>query len=81
MIFMGKIDSGGRIVIPAEIRKDMKVGSGDDIMFHFKDGELKILNPKETIEKIRAKAKKLKKPGENVTDDFLRLRKEYSGDL
>ncbi len=81
MIYMGKIGDGGRIVIPAEIRKDMKVNSGDNIMFYFKDGELKILNPKETIEKIRIKAKKLKKPGESVTDEFLKSRKEYSGDL
>ena len=81
MIQIGKMGDGGRVIIPAVIRKSMKVNSGDNIMFYYKDGELKILNPKETIEKIRAKAQKLKKIGENVTDDFLKSRKEYSGDL
>ena len=55
MIQMGKMGDSGRVVIPAIIRKYMQVNSGDNIMFSYKDGELKILNPKETKQELKLK--------------------------
>lgn len=81
MFQMGKIGDGGRIVIPAIIRKNMKVNSGDNIIFSYKNGELSISNPKDFIEKIRDKAVKLKKPNQSMTDEFIKWRKKDSGDL
>ena len=71
----------GRIVIPASLRKELDVKSGDKLVVNVKDGELRIYNQKKSIERIRKKAQKLKKSGENIVDDFLKKRKDYSGDV
>lgn len=71
----------GRIVIPASLRKELDVKSGDKLVVNVKDGELRIYNQKKSIERIRQKAQKLKKTGENIVDDFLKKRKDYSGDV
>lgn len=81
MIQSGTIDASGRVVIPAAIRKEMRLDADRNILFSWKNGELKIVNPTDFIEKIREKAVKLKKPGESVTDEFIKWRKKDSGDL
>lgn len=73
------VGDSGRFVIPASIRKDLNIKSGDKLMIKIKDGEMRIFDPKKSIEKIREKAMKMKKPGVNMVDEFLKFRKEEWG--
>ncbi len=81
MIQTGKIDGSGRIIIPAAIRNEMKLDAGDRVLFSCENGELRIFNSEDFIEKIREKAVKLKGKGQNMTDEFIKWRKKDSGDL
>ena len=70
----------GRIVIPSAIRKELGFEEGEELLIRLKDGELNMISRKRALDRILEKAKKLKKTGENVTDKFLKSRKEYSGE-
>lgn len=75
------VGKSGRIVIPAACRKELNLKEGDKYTLKIKDGDIYLLNKKKSLEKIRAYMKTLKKPGESMVDEFLKFRKEDSGDL
>jgi len=40
-----KISEGGRVVIPAEYRKQLGLEVGDEVIIRFVDGEIRIFTP------------------------------------
>lgn len=76
-----KIDGNGRIVIPAALRKVLNIDIGEDLIISIKDDSINISSKKKALSRLREKAQKLKKPGQNMVDEFLKFRKEDSGDL
>jgi AbrB family looped-hinge helix DNA binding protein len=73
-----KIDSAGRIVIPAEMRAAMMVKPGDTLSAHVEDGELRIVSPAAALKRVQAFARKWKAehPGESVVDELIAERRE-----
>lgn len=73
-----KIDSAGRIVIPAEMRVAMMVKPGETVVAHVVDGEFRIVSPAVALKRVQAFARKWKAehPGENVVDDLIAERRE-----
>jgi AbrB family looped-hinge helix DNA binding protein len=49
-----KIGVGGRIVLPAEFRKAMGVGPGDEVIVVLDGGEVRILTPRQAIARAQA---------------------------
>lgn len=52
-----KIDTAGRIVIPAEMRTAMRIRPGDTLSARVVDGELQILSADVALERVRAHAR------------------------
>ncbi len=48
------IGAGGRIVIPAEFRREIGVDTGDEVILRFVDGEIHILTRSQAIRKAQA---------------------------
>ncbi len=73
-----KINSAGRVVIPAEMRAAMLVEPGDTLSAHVEDGELRIVSPKAALKRVQAFARKWKAehPGESVVDELIAERRE-----
>ncbi|CAG1010294.1 MAG: AbrB/MazE/SpoVT family DNA-binding domain-containing protein [Rhizobiaceae bacterium] len=73
-----KIDSAGRIVIPAEMRAAMMVKPGETVVAHVVDGEFRIVSPAVALKRVQAFAKKWKveHPGESVVDELIAERRE-----
>ena len=73
-----KIDSAGRIVIPAEMRAAMMVKPGDTVVAHVVDGEFHIVSPAVALKRVRAFARKWKAEhaGESVVDELIAERRE-----
>jgi AbrB family looped-hinge helix DNA binding protein len=55
-----KIDSAGRIVIPAEMRAAMLVKPGDTVTARVEDGEFRIVSPDVALKRVQAFARKWK---------------------
>lgn len=75
-----KLGDGGRFVIPAAMREAMGVKPGDNLVMHVEDGELRVRGWREVMRRIQEEARKFKKPGESVVDEFLRERRKMWGE-
>jgi AbrB family looped-hinge helix DNA binding protein len=73
-----KIDSAGRVVIPAEMRAAMMVKPGDTVTAQIVDGEFRIVSPAVALKRVQAFARKWKAehPGESVVDELIAERRE-----
>lgn len=70
------IGEGGRLVIPAALRKAIGVGPGDVVLLRVGSGELTVTSQEGAIRKIQKRLATLKKPGESLVDEFLAQRRE-----
>ena len=48
-----KIGRGGRIVLPAQIRKALGVTTGDDLILSLRDGEVRMFTRREAIRRAQ----------------------------
>lgn len=79
------VGGGGRIVIPAAMRKALGVDTGDEVLLSLVDGEVRISTRLGNIEKIRAMVRARIPEGVSVVDEFLKEKyaeaeREYARD-
>src|SRR5262245_37426669 len=70
------IGEGGRLVIPAEMRKAMGITPGDTVSLRLEEGALRVVSPKMAREAVQKFALKWKKHGTSEVDEFLAERRE-----
>lgn len=76
-----KITKGGRIVIPAQFRKEMGLQPGDEVILSVVDGEMRIQPRKEAIKEARAIVRKHIRKGRSLVKELSReRRKEAAND-
>lgn len=75
-----KLAEGGRFVIPAAMREAMGVAPGDKLILCVEDGELRVRGQRAAIKRAQRIARKYKKPGENIVDEFLQERRKLWGE-
>lgn len=73
-----KIDSAGRIVIPAEMRAAMMVKPGDTVTARVVDGEFRIVSPGVALKRFRAVGREWRKnhPDVDLVDELIADRRE-----
>jgi AbrB family looped-hinge helix DNA binding protein len=73
-----KIDSAGRIVIPAEMRAAMMVKPGDTVTAEVVNGEFRIVSPEVALKHVQASARKwkAKHPGVDLVEELIADRRE-----
>jgi AbrB family looped-hinge helix DNA binding protein len=49
-----RIDRGGRLLVPARLRRELGVGPGDAVVLEIKEGELHVRPYKKAIEEAQA---------------------------
>jgi len=70
------IGEGGRLVIPADMRRAMGIKPGDTVSLRLEEGALKVVSPKMALEAVRKLARTLKEPEVSEVDEFLAERRE-----
>jgi antitoxin PrlF len=55
----GKIVSGGRLQLPAELRRQLGLQDGDDVVMQVIDNELRIRSQREGVRRIQERFSKL----------------------
>jgi AbrB family looped-hinge helix DNA binding protein len=73
-----KIDSAGRIVIPAEMRAAMLVKPGDTVTARVVDGEFRIVSPEAALRRFQEVGRKWreKNPGVDLVEELIADRRE-----
>lgn len=65
-----KIADGGRLVIPAEYRREMGINIGDEVIIRFENGELRISTRAEAVKRAQEKIRRHIKPGRSLVDEL-----------
>ena len=50
----GRVVSGGRLQIPADVRRELGLTDGDSVSFEVIDGELRVRSTKSALTRVRA---------------------------
>lgn len=67
----GKLVSGGRLQVPADIRRALDLGDGDTVTMRVVDGELRVLPTKGAIERIQAIVRRYVPEGVSLVDELI----------
>jgi AbrB family looped-hinge helix DNA binding protein len=70
-----KIAQGGRVVIPAELRKALGVGVGDTMVIELDGDELRLRSQKAMIKRIQAIVRKYVPPEASLSDELIQERR------
>lgn len=76
------VGEGGRLVIPAELRKLMELSPGEGVALRVVDGVLHVVSATMALKRVQAIASKLRKPGVSLVDEFIadRLAEQRASD-
>lgn len=64
------ITKSGRIVIPAEFRRELGLQTGDEVILRLIDGEVRIRTRREAIKEAKAIVRKHVKKGRSLVDEL-----------
>lgn len=73
-----RVTQGGRIVIPAEMRKQLGIEIGDDVSLSVQDGSVNISSSKSALERLRRLAQTVVKENVSVVDELIADRRRES---
>ena len=66
-----KIVDGGKLVIPALMRRQLGIGTGDTVLVDVDNGELRVRSVKRAIERARAILRKHIPEVESLADELI----------
>lgn len=78
--FKAVVGPAGRVVIPAEVRKELGIEEGTTLHLILEGDTLTIRTADAAWKRAQAIAAKYKKPGESVVDEFLAGRRAMWGE-
>lgn len=71
-----RLAAGGRIVIPAEVRQELGVKEGDELILSKSDTGYRVSTIQQVVREAQAYFRQFKRDGESVVDEFLEERME-----
>ncbi|MEF3168220.1 MAG: AbrB/MazE/SpoVT family DNA-binding domain-containing protein [Deltaproteobacteria bacterium] len=76
-MIQAKMSEGGRVVVPAEIRKALGIKEGDIVLWELTEGEAKLTTRRQQLHRVRTLIRQYcpKREGQSVVDDLLAERR------
>ena len=76
-----RIAPGGRIVIPAAIRKELGLAVGDEVLLRLEEGELRLSSRRQALEKLQRRVRALTKGKRSLAEELIaERRREAAGE-
>ncbi len=80
-IIRTKVTQGGRIVIPAEIRKQLGIEIGEDVNLRVENDTLHVLSRKSALRRIQKAVREAVPEGVSLVDELIaERRKEFENE-
>lgn len=76
MAHRAKVTEGGRVVIPAEFRRQLGLQPGAEVVMDIADGELRIRSVSQAIERAQSLVRRYVGHGTNLADELINERRE-----
>lgn len=70
-----KIVDGGKLVIPASMRRELGLATGDTVLVDIDDGELRVRSISRAVERARAILRKYLPEGVGLADELIAERR------
>lgn len=70
-----KMSDGGRVVVPAEIRKILGIKEGDTVLWEFVDGEARLTTKLQRMRKAQALVRQYVPEGVSLADELIAERR------
>jgi len=70
-----KMSEGGRVVIPAEIRKILGINDGDIVLWELIDGEARLTTKRERMRRAQALVREYVPEGVSLVDELVAERR------
>ena len=70
-----RVDSAGRIVVPAGFRKALGIGAGEELLMSMDDGFVRLQTIDVALERVRAIARGKRRSDVSVVDEFIAERR------
>ena len=67
----GKLVSGGRLQVPADIRRALGLKDGDAVVMEIVDGRLQVRPYRDVIAEVQARFRPYLKPGVSLVDELI----------
>jgi AbrB family looped-hinge helix DNA binding protein len=75
-VYRSKITDSGRIVIPAELRRELGMSDGQDVLFVREDSALKLMSAADLLRQVQETVRKyIPDDSLDLTDELLQERK------
>jgi AbrB family looped-hinge helix DNA binding protein len=71
-----QVDNNGRILIPAPIRKQFKIQTGDVFVLRVIDGEIHMVSLNKVIDEAQQLLRKYVPEGVSMVDELIKMRRE-----
>ena len=71
----GKIVSGGRIQLPADVRRQLSLADGDTVLIEVVDGEVHVRPVRDAIRRMHERMKPYRIEGRSVVDELIAERR------
>jgi AbrB family looped-hinge helix DNA binding protein len=71
-----KIGEGGRIVIPAEFRKQLGLDIGDELILHLENGRMLLFTRMQAIQYVQEQLSKYETNGKLLSEEIIAERRE-----
>lgn len=74
-MFATKMSEGGRVVVPAEIRKALGLEEGDVVLWELKEGEARLTTRRERLRRAQALVREYVPAGVSLSDELIAERR------
>jgi AbrB family looped-hinge helix DNA binding protein len=71
-----KLEKSGRILIPAEIRRKLKLKEGSEMLLTMADGGFEVTTRERALERVQARMRKYVSPDRNLSQELLEERRQ-----
>ena len=70
-----RVDSAGRVVVPAGFRRALGIGTGEELLMSMDDGFVRLQTIDAALERVRAIARGKRRSDASVVDEFIAERR------
>jgi antitoxin PrlF len=74
----GKLVSGGRLQLPAEMRKALSLGDGDTVLLEMVDGEIHVRPLRDAVSRVQARLREYIPADVSLSDELIADRRAES---
>lgn len=72
MTYDAKVINGGKVVIPAALRRKLGIGAGDTLIFEEDhQGQIVLKTYEQVVREVQAEFRHLKRPGVSIVDELI----------